>query len=343
MSSGTEKIRLTLTALGFIVLIFGIIAILLLNIGVGSANISVSEVLKIIFGMTEPDDTKAIIVMRIRLPRALAAAIGGASLAIAGLLLQTFFSNPIVEPYVLGISSGATLFVGLVLLGGFTFGLARITPMMMFFGAFVGAMIVMVIVLVAARKVKSIITLLIIGLMVGYLCSASNSIMTAFADRERLQMFSMWTMGSFAGTTWEQIRLLYSIIVPMLVFAFLLAKPLNALAMGDNYASSMGINVKYIRYLLILISGCLTAATTAFAGPVSFIGLAVPHICRVGFRTLNNRILIPAAAMGGALMASICDFIARNIVSPLELPLAAVTSIIGAPIVVYLLTRRELT
>ena len=332
-----------MTAIGFVILFIGIITILLLNVGVGSADISVPDVMKILLGMADSTETKTIIVLRIRLPRALAAAIGGAALAIAGLLLQTFFSNPIVEPYVLGVSSGATLFVGLVLLGGFTFGLARITPWMMFFGAFAGAMIVMVIVLIAARKVKSIITLLIIGLMVGYLCSASNSIMTAFADRERLQMFSMWTMGSFAGTTWEQIRLLYGIILPMLLFAFLLAKPLNALAMGDNYASSMGINVKYTRYMLILISGCLTAAITAFAGPVSFIGLAVPHICRVSFRTLNNRILIPAAAMGGALMASICDFIARNIVSPLELPLAAVTSIIGAPIVVYLLTRKEVT
>jgi iron complex transport system permease protein len=148
-------------------------------------------------------------------------------------------------------------------------------------------------------------------------------------------------MGSFAGSTWQQIRILFAIIVPMLVFAFLLAKPLNSLAMGDKYAASMGVNVKVTRYLLILISSVVTAATTAFAGPVSFIGLAVPHICRVSFRTYNNRVLIPATAMGGALMASICDFVARNLISPLELPLASVTSIIGAPIVVYLLTRRD--
>jgi iron complex transport system permease protein len=150
-------------------------------------------------------------------------------------------------------------------------------------------------------------------------------------------------MGSFAGTTWPQVQILYSIIGPALICAFLLAKALNTLAMGDRYASSMGINVKLVRYALILIASILTAATTAFAGPVSFVGLAVPHICRTVFRTYNNRILIPASAMGGAVMASLCDFIARNIMSPLELPLAAVTSLIGAPIVVYLLTQKEVT
>jgi iron complex transport system permease protein len=332
---------LAATAAGLAALALGALAVLTLNVVMGSADISVGEVLKIVCGLIDADETKAIIVMRIRLPRALAAAIGGAALAIAGLLLQTFFSNPIVEPYVLGISSGASLFVGLVLLGGVSFGFAHVTPLAMFVGAFVGSMAVMGIVLVAARQVDSIITLLIIGLMVGYLCGAATSIMTAFADKERLQVFSMWTMGSFAGTTWAQIRMLYLVIVPMIVFAFALAKPLNALAMGDKYAASMGIDVRRVRYLLILIASVLTAAVTAFAGPVSFIGLAVPHICRVAFKTYNNRILVPATAMGGALMAGVCDLIARNAISPVELPLAAVTSVIGAPIVVYLLTRKE--
>ena len=329
------------TAVGLTALAVGTAFILLLNIVVGSAGISFGEVMRILTGAIDSNETRAIIVMRIRLPRALAAAIGGAALAIAGLLLQTFFNNPIVEPYVLGISSGSSLFVGLVLLGGVTFGFETVTPTMMFIGAFTGSMLVMGIVLIAARQVDNIITLLIIGLMVGYLCSAATSILTAFADKERLQVFSMWTMGSFAGSTWPQIRLLALVILPLIFLAFMLAKPLNALSMGDKYASSMGINVRQIRYLLILIASVLTAAITAFAGPVSFIGLAVPHICRVVFKTYNNRVLIPATAMGGALMAGICDFVARNAIAPAELPLAAVTSVIGAPIVVYLLTRKE--
>jgi len=338
---GVRNRLVTLTVIGLALLAAGALVVMALNVIVGSSSISLADVMKVIAGSMDSDDTKAIIVMQIRIPRALAAAIGGAALAVAGLLLQTYFNNPIVEPYVLGISSGASLFVGLFFLGGFTFGFAQISPMMLFVGAFVGAMAVMAIVLVAARKVKSVITLLIVGLMVGYLCSAATSILTAFADKERLQIFSMWTMGSFAGITWSQIAVLAAVICPMIGFAFLLAKPLNALAMGDKYAASMGINVKHVRYLLILIASVLTAAVTAFAGPVSFIGLAVPHICRVVFRTYNNRVLIPATAMGGALMAGICDFAARNVIAPTELPLAAVTSVIGAPIVVYLLTRKE--
>jgi iron complex transport system permease protein len=211
----------------------------------------------------------------------------------------------------------------------------------MFIGAFIGAMAVMLIILAAATRVKSIITLLIVGLMAGYVCGAVISILTAFVDRQRIASFAMWNMGSFAGFTWLHVKVMYAIVGPMLLCSFLMAKPLNALQMGDRYAKSMGINVKATRYALVFLSSVLTAAVTAFAGPVSFIGLAVPHICRIVFRTADSRVLIPGAILGGAFMASLCDFIARNILSPMELPLGAVTAVIGAPVVIFLLTRKE--
>lgn len=327
----------------FLFLLLGacLLIIFLLNVGIGSADISLKDIWEIFFGDVNELDTKSLIVRRIRLPRAFASIAGGAALAISGFLLQTFFSNPIVEPYVLGISSGSSLFVGLVFLGGFTFGVSTVTPIFLFIGAFIGAMLVMMIVLFASRKVKSIITLLIIGMMAGYVCSAATSILTAFAEKENVKTFTMWTMGSFSGFTWSQIAILYVIVCPMLFLSFCMAKPLNALTMGDKYAESMGIHVKRVRYALILISSILTAAVTAFAGPISFIGLAVPHICRILFHSSDSRILIPAAALGGGLMAGVCDFVARNILSPVELPLGAITSIIGAPIVVYLLTKKN--
>lgn len=331
--------KVTCNVFLFILLCIGLLVIFLLNIGAGSADITVPEIMNILTGKISQENTNAMIIQKIRLPRALASIAGGAALAISGFLLQNFFNNPIVEPYVLGISSGASLFVALVTLGGFTFGLKRITPLFIFAGAFIGAIIVMIIVIIAARKVKSIITLLIIGMMSGYVCSAVTTILSAFAEKEQIANFSMWTMGSFAGFTWQKIGILYKIVVPMIIISFLMAKPLNALNMGDKYAASMGINVKAVRYGIIFISSILTAAVTAFAGPISFIGLAVPHIGRIIFGTSNCRTLIPAVAVGGGLMAGICDFVARNIISPVELPLGAITAIIGAPIVVYLLTR----
>jgi len=323
-----------------ILLFVSIILVSLYSVSVGSINISIPDILKIITGQEVADNTYGPIILNIRLPRVLATIIGGACLAVSGLLLQIFFRNPIVEPYILGVSSGASLFVGLVLLGGYTFGFSTITPMGLFVGSFAGAMVVMMAVVFAAKKVKSITTLLIIGMMAGFICNAMTGILTAFADKEQLHGFIMWSMGSFSGFTWTQVRFLYVVGVPIIILSYILSKPLNAMLFGENYAISMGLSMKTFRMVVIVIASILTATITAFAGPISFVGLAVPHMVRITFGTSDNRFLIPGVVLAGALMMCVCDLVARMILAPIELPLGVITSLIGAPIVVYLLLNK---
>lgn len=318
-----------------------LLAVFILNIMIGSVEISAGEVWNSFFSPDEVTKSHLSIITKIRLPRVLAALAGGSCLAVSGLLLQIFFSNPIVEPYILGISSGSNLFLGIVILGGYTFGFSSINSIGMFIGSFIGAMVVMVLVIFASQKVRSITTLLIIGLMFGYVCSAATSVLTVLADHEKLAGFTMWTMGSFSGFTWEQVGILYIVAIPFLALAFFMSKPLNAMLLGEKYAQSMGVSIKPFRFMMVLVSSVLTAVVTAFAGSISFVGLAVPHIVRITFRTSDNRIVIPAACIYGAVMAGICDMGARLILSPTELPLGAMTAIIGAPIVVYLLVRKK--
>lgn len=323
-----------------LLLLFLTIMAFLFNISAGSVNIRLKDVASILIGRSVENNTYRSIITNIRLPRALAAVLGGSCLAVSGLLLQIFFNNPIVEPYVLGISSGSSLFVGLVILGGYTFGLKYVTPMFLFGGAFAGAMIVMMVVVFASKRVKNITTLLIIGMMAGFICNAATSILTAFADKENLHGFIMWTMGSFSGFSWEQVKYLYIIGLPFIFLSFFLSKPLNAMLFGERYAVSMGLSIKTFRKIIIVIASILTAVITAFAGPISFVGLAVPHMVRISFNTSDNRILIPGVIISGALMTSVCDFTARMLLAPTELPLSAITSLIGAPLVVYLLLRK---
>lgn len=323
---------------------FGIlllIVIFILNIVLGSVNVTVGEIWDSFFSPENISKSHYNIIIKIRLPRTLAAVAGGACLAASGVLLQIFFSNPIVEPYILGISSGSTLFLALVILGGYTFGLGKIDAMGMFAGSFVGAMLVMVLIIVVSQRVKSVTTLLIIGMMLGYVCSAATSVLTALADREKLANFTIWTMGSFSGFTWEHVGLLYIVAIPFLFVAFLMSKPLNAMLLGEKYAQSMGISINVFRFLMVLVSSVLTAIVTAFAGSISFVGLAVPHIVRIMYGTSDNRIVIPASCIYGAVMTGLCDMAARLLLSPTELPLGAMTAIIGVPIVAYLLVGKK--
>jgi iron complex transport system permease protein len=314
-------------------------AFVILNISFGSSPISFADIFKILTGGEGADSGDALIITRIRMPRTFAAIAGGAALSVAGFLLQTFFNNPVVDPYILGISSGSMFAVALVVLGGWTFGFRSITPALLVMVAFAGALLVTCVLLVVVRRIKSVVTLLVIGVMTGFIAGGGTSILSSFAEKERITNFTRWSMGSFAGLAWPQVRILYALVIPFSVAALLMAKSLNALNMGEAYAQSMGINFKAARTLIILFSSVLTAATVAFTGPVSFIGLAVPHICRTLFHTTNSRILIPACFICGGFLALSCDFIARNIISPVEIPLGAVTALGGAPLAVWLLTR----
>ncbi|MCL2045372.1 MAG: iron ABC transporter permease [Oscillospiraceae bacterium] len=324
-----------------IMLLISMVLMFLLSIALGSVNIKLADVISILLGKDSASDAHQSIISKIRLPRAIASMAGGVCLALSGLLLQIFFSNPIVEPYVLGISSGATMFVSIVFLGGYTFGFSATNPMFMFIGALVGSMIVMLAVVLAARKVQNIVTLLVIGMMTGYLCSSIRSIMSSFASLESLGSLTLWTMGSFAGFTWQKVKILAIITSIFAVLAFLLSKPLNAMLLGEGYAQSMGVGIRRFRIAVIIIASVLTAVLTAFAGPISFVGLATPHMLRMGLKTADNRVLVPACVLGGALTTNLCDLLARTLLAPVELPIGAITSLFGAPLVIYMLLRRD--
>jgi len=266
--------------------------VFLLNIALGSIKIGLSEVINIIAQGIQNDSINSTIVWKIRLPRSLAAVTGGAAIAVSGLLLQVFFRNPIVDSYVLGVSSGSTLIMALLIMGGGSLGISVSSPFYMFFGAFWGALIVTAVVLIFAYKVRSPVTLLVIGLMIGYLCSAATGFLTTFAENEAVKGFMIWSMGSFAGFTWDQVKLLIILGLPILLLALLVSKPLNAFMLGEDYAKSMGVNIKLFRIFIILVSSLLTAVVTAFAGPVAFIGMSVPHIARLSLRSSNSQITI---------------------------------------------------
>lgn len=329
-----------------IILFTTIITILIVTfvmcIRLGSVNMTTNDVIDVIFNRgNSQNNVYYNIIWNIRFPRTLAAIIGGASLAVAGLLLQIFFKNPIVEPYVLGVSSGATLMVALIMLGGFSLGFNRISPLSIFIAALGGSVAVMIVVIIFASKVKSVVTLLVIGLMTGYICSGVTKVLTVFADKERLQGFTIWTMGSFSGFTWDQVKILMIIGVPVLFLTFFMVKPLNAFLLGEEYAKSMGLNLKFFRISIVALASILAAVVTAFSGPVGFIGLAVPQVSRLIFKSVDNRILVPGVILLGGIVTALCDLVARTALSPVELPISAITSFIGAPLVIGLLLKRR--
>lgn len=326
--------------------IFPIFAALLIasaaiNLAVGTAQIKISEMAGMITGSVSPDMVESFIFLKIRLPRMIASVLGGGFLAVAGLLMQVYFRNPIVGPYILGISSGATLAVGIVTLSSLSLGFAGVSPYMTVFAAFTGALAVMILVIFVASRMKSVIALLLVGIMVGYVASAMTDMLIAFANKEKIKSFVLWGMGSFSGFSWNEIYIMLAAGGAMLAGAYLMSKPLNAFLLGEDYAQSMGVNIKAFRILLVFLSCGLAALVTAGAGPIGFIGLAVPHMTRILFKTQNNRILIPACMFLGGIITSICDLIARTAFSPAELPLSSITAVFGAPIVIGLLIKRR--
>jgi iron complex transport system permease protein len=305
----------------------------------GSVDLSAKEIINIIINGPN-DGTSSNIIWNIRLPRILAAIILGGALSVSGFLLQTFFANPIAGPFVLGISSGAKLVVSLVMIYLLTLG-RTISSAMMIVAAFAGAMISMGFVLLVSKKVKKMSMLVICGVMIGYICSAITDFLLTFAEDSNIVNLHNWSLGSFSGTSWDNISVMSIVVFVTFLLTFLMSKPISAYQMGEVYAQNMGVNIKLFRMILILLSSILSACVTAFAGPISFVGIAVPHIVKTMMKTAKPILIIPACYLGGAVFCLFCDLIARTIFSPTELSISSVTAIFGAPIVIYMMVKRQ--
>ncbi|MBQ6321476.1 MAG: iron ABC transporter permease [Lachnospiraceae bacterium] len=314
---------------------------LILNLICGSVRVNPGKTFQILFGMGRDETDKAWqILWEIRLPRLLASALLGGALAVAGLLLQTFFSNPIAGPFVLGISSGAKLVVALVMI--LALGSGRVLgSISLIMAAFVGAMLVMAFILLIAQAVSKLSFLVICGVMIGYICSAVTDIAVAFADDSNIVNLHNWSMGSFSGIGWDNLKTIVLVVLVTLLGAMLLVKPMEAYQLGEVYAASMGVNIRRFRIMLILLASLLSACVTAFAGPVSFVGIAVPHLIRSLFHTSKPLIVLPACFLGGAVFCLFCDLIARTAFAPTELGISTVTAVFGAPVVIWMLLRRS--
>jgi len=318
------------------------------ELGLGSLVIPLKSVFNILLGGHDAPEGWRQIVLLFRLPRALTAVLAGSALGIAGLNMQTLFRNPLADPFVLGISSGASLGVALVVLAvnGFNgpalLAQAGITGnASIILAATIGALAVLGIVLGIARKVESTVTLLVVGLMFGYMASSLVSILIQFSVEHQMRNYITWTFGSFAGVTWGQMRVFAPAVVAGLSGVWLLSKPLNAFLLGDEYARSMGVNVPRTRSLIILGASLLSGAVTAFCGPIGFLGIAVPHLCRSLLKTSDHQVLVPAVVLLGASLALVADLIAQVPGTQIALPLNAVTALFGAPVVVGVILGRR--
>ena len=321
----------------FTLLSVGVIAVLFANLFTGSADISVSDAVTAVFG---EENTASDILWKIRMPRALAALLLGGALSLSGYLLQTFFHNPIAGPFVLGVSSGAKLIVAISMIfsAGF-FG--SLSSAFMIISAFVGSMISLGFVLLVSRKVRQMSMLVVCGVMIGYICSAVTDFLVTFADDSDIVNLHDWSMGTFSGTSIDNVKVIFIFVLIGLVGTILISKPIGAYMLGESYAHNMGVNIKLLRALLIILSGLLSASVTAFAGPVSFVGIAVPHIIRVLFKTSKPLVMIPACFLGGSIFCMLCDMIARTVFAPTELSISTVTAIFGAPVVIVIMLGRK--
>ena len=325
--------------LSFTVLIILLLVLVFWNINSGSIPISLKDVFRILF-QKEGNQTAYNIVWEIRLPRILAAVILGGALSVSGFLLQTFFGNPIAGPFVLGISSGAKLVVALTMI--YLLGKSMVaTSGVMIIAAFIGSLISMGFVLLISRKVKQMSMLVVSGIMIGYICSAITDFVVTFADDSNIVNLHNWSLGSFSGMTWGNVQTMAVVVLFTMVIVFFMSKPISAYQLGETYAQNMGVNIKVFRILLILLSSILSACVTAFAGPISFVGIAVPHIAKSLLKTARPLLVIPACFLGGAVFCLFCDLIARTVFAPTELSISSVTAVFGAPVVIYIMIRRQ--
>lgn len=323
----------------FIFLGIGVVIFLILNICIGSVSITLPDILEALAGQGVHGTIEKIL-FDIRLPRTLSVMILGGALALAGYLLQTFFHNPIAGPFVLGISSGAKMVVALVMvyLMGKSF---RITSADMIAAAFVGAMLSMGFVLLLSRRVKGMSMLVVSGVMIGYVCSAITELVVTFADDADIVNLHNWSQGSFSGMTWDNVKIMAVVVTVTFMVVFLLSKPLSAYQLGEVYAQNMGVNIRLLRIGLVILSSILSACIVAFAGPISFVGIATPHLVKKLLRTAKPLLMIPACFLGGSMFCLFCDLLARTILAPTELSISTVTAIFGAPVVLWVMSERK--
>lgn len=326
-------------SISFILLTVLMCLLFIWNINSGSVHLSVREICRILFEKAG-EETSYHIVWDIRLPRILAVVILGGALSVSGFLLQTFFSNPIAGPFVLGISSGAKLMVSLVMILCLGKGTA-VSSAGMILAAFAGAMLSMGFVLLISGRVKKMSMLVVCGVMISYICSAVTDFVITFADDANIVNLHNWSLGSFSGMSWENIRVMSVVIITSLAATFMMAKPIGAYQMGEVYARNMGVNILRFRVMLILLSSILSACVTAFAGPISFVGIAVPHLVKNLLKTARPILVIPGCFLGGAVFCLFCDLIARTVFAPTELSISSVTAVFGAPTVIYMMVRNK--
>lgn len=322
-----EKKRAGRYALCFALLAVLFVLLVIWNLRAGSVDETVDALL---YGE---------ILWKIRLPRIAAAVILGGALSLSGFLLQTFFANPIAGPFVLGISSGAKLVVSLVMIFLLGQGIS-VSSWGMILAAFAGAMISMGFILLVSRRVQTMSLLVVCGVMIGYICSAVTDFVVTFADDSNIVNLHNWSLGSFSGMSWANIRVMAIVIGAALALSVMLSKPIGAYQLGEVYARSMGVHIARFRIALILLSGILSATVTAFAGPISFVGIAVPHLMKSMLKTAKPVLLIPACFAGGALFCLFCDLVARTVFAPTELSISSVTAIFGAPVVIWMMLNR---
>jgi len=329
-------------------LLLALAAVFFLELSLGSVTVPLRSVFAILSGGPGESEPYRQIILLFRLPRAVTAMIAGAALGVSGLEMQTLFRNPLADPYILGVSSGASLGVALVVMVTQGFGWSLIMAQVGIMGstalvvaAIAGSLLVLGVVLSFAQKVESNVTLLLIGLMFGYIASSLVSIMMQFSLEHQMQRYVSWTFGSFGSVTWRQMGTFASALAVGMLLAWLLAKPLNAFLLGDGYARSMGVNVRRMRFWIIAGSAVLAGTVTAYCGPIAFLGIAVPHLCRLLHKTSDHRTLLPAVMLMGATLGLLSDRIAQVPGSQIALPLNAVTSLVGAPVVVAVILRRR--
>lgn len=326
---GSKK-RITIS---YIILIIALLIATVMCVFVGSVKINISEI-------KDASSLSRSIIFDIRMPRVIAAIFAGGALSVSGYLLQTFFHNPIAGPYLLGISSGAKLTVAilLIILAGRVSVLGSLS---MIAASFIGAMIAMGFVLIVSSRIRNMSMLLVCGVMIGYICSAICDVIVAFADDSDIVNLHNWSRGSLSGISLSQATVLAIVVTIAVILAFLISKPMSAFLVSESYAKSVGVNIKIFKVVLVVLSSLLSACVTAFAGPVSFVGIAVPHLAYKLLRSSKPINLIPACFIGGGVFTCICDLISRTLFSPTELSISTVTAIIGSPVVIYMLINRD--